>query len=207
MDIPLDIAIHVVVQWDKSKGGKIMEFVKPIRGIDEIEAIKNELTAQGKERERVLFVLGINTGLRISDILNLKWEDIETAAVKIRERKTKKIKRFILNDAAREALNSLEKGSPSAFVFESHSNRNGGEKKPWTEQYVWTVLSKAGKACGLESIGTHSLRKTFAFHVYQKTNDLPLVQKLLNHSSAAVTLRYIGIEQADMDACYAGLNL
>jgi integrase len=61
---------------------------------------------------------------------------------------------------------------------------------------------------GLENIGTHSLRKTFGYHVYQKTGgNLGLVQKLLNHSSGADTLRYIGIDREEMDNTYLELNL
>jgi integrase len=69
-------------------------------------------------------------------------------------------------------------------------------------------LSAAGEAVGLERVGTHSLRKTFGYHVYKRTGgNLGLVQKLLNHSSSADTLRYIGIDREQMDNTYLDLNL
>jgi len=184
-----------------------VEFVKPIKKKSEIEAIKAALAAEGKDREKVLFILGINSGLRVSDLLSLKWKDIAETTVKIKEQKTKKIKRFILNDACVEALNTLERGASSDYVFVSKSNRNGSDAKPWTRQYIWRVLSEAAEAAGVGEIGTHSLRKTFAYHVFTATKNITLVQKLLNHSSPATTLRYIGIEEEELNACYTGLNL
>jgi len=68
-------------------------------------------------------------------------------------------------------------------------------------------LNEAAAVVGLAEIGTHTLRKTFAYHVFSATKNLTLVQKLLNHSSPATTLRYIGIEQEELNACYTGLNL
>jgi len=184
-----------------------MEFVKPIKERGTIEQIKKEMAAEGKTRERVLFILGINSGLRISDLLNLRWKDVSKGSVKIKEQKTGKVKRFPLNSACVEALQSIQKGAANDYIFESHSNRNGSESKPWTRQYVWQVINHYGALAGLDEIGTHTLRKTFAYHVFAATKNLTLVQKLLNHSSPAITLRYIGIEQEELDACYTGLNL
>ena len=58
-----------------------------------------------------------------------------------------------------------------------------------------------------EKIGTHTLRKTFGYHAYIKTKNIALIQKLLNHSSPSVTLRYIGITQDDLDNVYLNLDL
>jgi len=184
-----------------------MEFVKPIKNRSDIEAMKTAMEAEGKDREKALFILGINSGLRVSDLLSLRWKDVTGDTVKIKEQKTRKIKRFPLNTACVEALNSLEKGNPDDYIFVSKSNRNGAERKPWTRQYVWTVLNHFAAVVGIGEIGTHSLRKTFAYHVFAQTKNLTLVQKLLNHSSPATTLRYIGIEQEELNACYTGLNL
>jgi integrase len=66
----------------------------------------------------------------------------------------------------------------------------------------------AGEKIGLDNIGTHSLRKTFGYQVYKKTaGDLGLVQKLMNHSTSRITLRYIGIDKEIMDSVYLELNL
>ena len=185
----------------------MMEFVKPIKNREQIEQMKEAIGAEGRYRERVLFILGINSGLRISDLLNLRWKDVSEGSVKVKEQKTGKVKRFPLNDACVEALRSIPRGEPKEYIFVSHSNRNGSESKPWTRQYVWQVLSEAAAVVGLEEVGTHTLRKTFAYHVFTATKNLTLVQKLLNHSSPATTLRYLGIEQEELNACYTGLNL
>ena len=185
----------------------MMEFVKPIKNREDIERMKDAIGAEGRYRERVLFVLGINSGLRISDLLNLRWKDVSGSAVAIKEQKTGKVKRFPLNAACVEALKSIPRGEPKEYIFVSKSNRNGGESKPWTRQYIWHVLNEAAKAVGLEEIGTHTLRKTFAYHVFATSKNLTLVQKLLNHSSPATTLRYIGIEQEELNECYTSLNL
>jgi integrase len=73
---------------------------------------------------------------------------------------------------------------------------------------AWRLLKKAAESIGLDNIGTHSLRKTFGYQVYKKSGcDLGLVQKLMNHSTSRVTLRYIGIDREAMDDAYLGLNL
>jgi len=69
-------------------------------------------------------------------------------------------------------------------------------------------MKAAGKSVGLTNIGTHSLRKTFGYHVYKKSDsDIGLVQKLLNHSVSGATLRYIGVDREKMDDICLELNL
>ncbi len=182
-------------------------FVKPIKERAKIEEIKNLMEADDKIRERALFILGINSGLRISDILNLKWKDVESQNVRVKEQKTGKQKRFPLNASCIEALESLEKGNPEDYIFKSNSNRCGSTGKAWSSAYVWQFMKEYASQVGLDEIGTHTLRKTAAYHIYKNTGNLALVQKMLNHSSSATTLQYIGLEQDDIDSAYTGLNL
>jgi integrase len=73
---------------------------------------------------------------------------------------------------------------------------------------AWRVLRAAGQKIGLENIGTHTLRKTFGYHMYKRSGrDIALVQDLLNHGSPRQTLRYIGISQEEKDEAYLDLNL
>ncbi|GMA66225.1 hypothetical protein GCM10025859_67000 [Alicyclobacillus fastidiosus] len=73
---------------------------------------------------------------------------------------------------------------------------------------AWKALNNAAKVAGIKDrIGTHTLRKTFAYHAYKQGKDITLIQKLLNHSAPSVTLRYIGITQDEMDDVYLTLNL
>jgi integrase len=163
--------------------------------------------------------MGINTALRISDLLALTVGDAADlkekicGAIELREEKTGKTKAFPLNRVIREALaeylaglagqkadRGLDLSSP---LFPS---RKGG--MAMTRWRARQILNAAGDAVGLDNIGTHSLRKTFGYHVYQRTGgNLGLVQKLLNHSSSADTLRYIGIDREQMDNTYLELNL
>jgi integrase len=190
------------------KERKGMQMVHPIREVRKIEAMKKILRAGGKRNE-LLFTLGINSALRVSDLLGLKVADVLDEkgrlkeAVSLNERKTGKSKLFPLNDSAKKAIKEyVDEIKPDAPLFPS---RKGGNAISRVQ--AWEILSNAAEAVGLEHIGTHTLRKTFGYHVYMRTNNLGLVQKLLNHRSSSETLRYIGIEQKEMDDAYLKLNL
>ena len=72
---------------------------------------------------------------------------------------------------------------------------------------AYYILNRGAKAVGIkEPIGTHTLRKTFAYWAYKQGTSLELIQKILNHSSASVTLRYIGITQDQIDAVYENMK-
>ncbi|MDR1481566.1 MAG: site-specific integrase [Synergistaceae bacterium] len=185
--------------------------VDPIRDIEKILEMKKFLKARGA-RDEALFTMGINTALRISDLLSLSLGDVLDGqwrllkSVRLKEKKTGKTKRFPINDSVREALaaylDTRKNGDPSEPLFRS---KKGGHLSRWQAR---RILSKAGKSVGLEKIGTHSLRKTFGYHVYKKTGgDIGMVQKLLNHSTSENTLRYIGIDREKMDNIYLNLNL
>ncbi|MDR3230664.1 MAG: site-specific integrase [Synergistaceae bacterium] len=163
-------------------------------------------------RDLLLFVMGINTALRISDLLPLTVGHIRNEngelrpLVTLRENKTGKLKQFPLNDSIlsilKEYLELDEDMDDASFLFAS--NKGGA---PITRTHAWRILSGAAQQAGLDDVGTHTLRKTFGYHAYRKTKDLGLVQKLLNHSSSRETLRYIGIDQDDLDAAYHKVNL
>jgi integrase len=198
--------------------------VQPIRDPKKILAIRKILRA-GKygSRDDALFMTGINSALRISDLLSLSVGDVlnekgkVAEAVSLKEKKTGKLKEFPLNKAIREVLttyltnltspeSAAQAPDPRAPLFPSRKSAAG--KKPITRWRALQILKEAGEAVGLSNIGTHSLRKTFGYHVYQKSGgNLGLVQKLLNHSSSADTLRYIGIDREQMDNTYLELNL
>ena len=78
-----------------------------------------------------------------------------------------------------------------------------------TRVQAWRILNDAAAHSGLDkdAIGTHTMRKTFGYHAYKMGMDLSVIQKLLNHSSPAITLSYIGITRDDLDNVYLNLNL
>ena len=72
---------------------------------------------------------------------------------------------------------------------------------------AYRILNQAARQVGLSDIGTHTLRKTFGYHFYQRTKDVALLQKVFNHSSPSITLRYIGIDQDVIDKAIEGFRL
>lgn len=179
-----------------------MELVNPIRNKEQIERVKQILKAQST-RNYLLFVFGINSALRISDILALRKKDVINGEVVITEEKTGKRKQFPLNSAIMDVLKDyLPTLSDDEFLFKSRQpNRNGD--KVISRQQAYTILTKAFKQAGIqENCGTHTLRKTFGYWNYKAYKDIAMLQRILNHSSASVTLRYIGIEQDEINKMY-----
>ncbi len=185
-----------------------MSTVDPIRSRKDIAAMKAVMHG----RDLLLFTVGINTSLRISDLLELRFEHFENMAadrrVTVVEQKTGKTKTFFVNDAVLAALDAVPVEKRTGFLFPS---RNGGGKKAITRVRAWEMLNEAAERAGLSHIkfGTHTMRKTFAYHAYNngKGCDLALLMRILNHRSQKETLRYIGIEQQQMNEVYDGLNL
>jgi integrase len=173
-----------------------MNLVQPIRHKEQIEEMKRALLDSGY-RDYMLFVLGINTGLRISDLLQLQVADVrDKTHVTITEGKTDKTKRFFVNPQLREEIANYVQGMDDGdFLFQSQK----GENRPISRVQAYRVLSKAAKAVGLDEVGTHTMRKTFGYWHYKEFGDVAYLQELLNHSSQSVTLRYIGIAQDESD--------
>lgn len=187
-----------------------MEFVQPIRDLKQIETIK-KLLKQQNLRDYCLFVLGINSGLRISDLLKLSISDvIENNKVKdrirLREKKTNKFKDFPLSNKTKQAIKEYLKTrnyTENEPLFISRKN-NGFLLRG----QAYKIINNVTKSVGIkEKIGTHTLRKTFGYHAYNNGYDITLIQKLFNHSSPSVTLRYIGITQDELDDVYLSLDL
>ena len=179
-----------------------MKFVQPIRSRDDIQAMKDALARHGS-RDKLLFDLGINTGLRISDIIALRVGDVRNREfVTIKEQKTGKPRRVRLTAVMGEIAAFIRGMDDSRYLFES---RKGNEAI--TRVQAYRILNKAAKECGLEEIGTHTLRKTFGYHHYQQYHDVAMLQRIFNHSSPSITLRYIGIEQDQIDEATADFAL
>jgi len=200
--------------------GVVMKEVQPIRDTKKIDAMKSIMKGESNYRDLLLFVLGINTGLRISDILALKWSSLINGGgrllksgdqLNVVEIKTKKIKNFMINKSVAEALklyyDSLGSVNPDDPVFSSRKT-DDGSLQPITRIAAWQMLNRYANMVGLnDGIGTHTLRKTFGYHLYKKGVALEYIQKMLNHSSPAITLRYIGITQEQLNDIYVELNL
>lgn len=81
------------------------------------------------------------------------------------------------------------------------------QKRPITRIQAYRILNTAAEKVGLDEIGTHTLRKTFGYHYYQKTKDVVMLQTIFNHSAPSITLRYIGIQQDEIDKSLEDFSL
>lgn len=190
-----------------------MNTVDPIRDEKKINDLKVYL--KGKNiRDYTLFTVGINVALRISDLLILKWKDVldddlnNFKTLKLLEGKTKKRRNIQLNKACkkafRELLNSLDSPESNQYIFCSRE----GDNRPLTRQQALNILKNSALAVGIkDNVGTHTLRKTWGYHAWKKGFNPALIMETLNHSNLAVTKRYLGIRQDDINYLYENLNI
>lgn len=184
--------------------------VEPIRDKVKIKNMYQILNGYNP-KYAMLFKFGINTGLRISDILPIKVNDIFTEDKKFKEHlilkeiKTKKEKKIKLNEILRKMLlkyvneNNLKSND---FIFYSQKGGHLGRIQ------VYRVFNEAAHAVGIENFGTHSLRKTWGYWTYKMSKyNIGLIMDTLNHSSESITLRYIGVNQDQKDELYSLVQL
>jgi Site-specific recombinase XerD len=181
--------------------------VEPIRDKENIKKMFYYLN--GRDRKYgLLFKYGLNTGLRISDILPLKVDDIFNESGKfreylvIREKKTSKVKKIKLNNAIRKMLYEYVREyrlSGNSYLF--YSKKSGGHIQ---RVQAYKVLKEAATVCNVENFGTHSMRKTWGYWTYKASKyNIGLIMEMFNHSSQNVTLRYIGVSQDQKDELYS----
>lgn len=183
--------------------------VEPIKSKKDIEAVEQYL-AKHSRRNQLIWAFCVNSGLRISDILALNVEDVRNKQyVEIIEKKTGKYKRFPLNDklkglikiylVERDKTYSITNDNP-LFVGKKHCRLDRSQ--------VYRFINDACAKVGLYgNFGTHSGRKSFGYHHYKQFHDVALLQKIFNHSSPSITMRYIGIAQEELDESYKNFEL
>lgn len=213
---------------DTSKDLAVEHAAEPIKSMDDIIRVSQFLISKKRYRDNMLFIVGINFGLRVSDLRMLRFSDLINNDCTFRDRfpilekKTRntrkhKMNRYItINTAVVEAVTLYLENTPdvrlSDYLFRSQSNNGSGENKPISKQAIDLMLKGLAKDLGLGNrMATHSLRKTFAYHqMVMSGNDprkLLLLQKMFGHSTAAQTLDYIGITSEEIDEAYRKLNL
>ncbi len=175
-----------------------MTIVEPIRNLDDVKEVEKILKHQSM-RNLIFFTIGTNCGLRISDILSLNVCDVVNRDfIQIREKKTGKFKKFPINSKLKPMLTEYTKGKEknSPLFKTKFGNRLG-------RVAAYYIIKDACEKAGLnDKFGTHTMRKTFGYHYYKKYKDIALLQKVFNHSSPEITLRYIGIEQEEINQSY-----
>jgi integrase len=169
-----------------------MNTVQPIRDPKLIALMKEKLHERN-QKYYILFLCGINIGLRVSDVLTLKVSDvIGRSHIIITEQKTGKTKRFMINDKLLVEIERYVKDnslSTNDYLIRSRK----GENKPLTRIQAYRILNDVGTGLGLQEIGTHTMRKTFGYWHYKQYKDIAILQDIFNHSAPSITLRYIGI--------------
>lgn len=179
-----------------------MNVVQPIRDPEVIIGIKQYLKLRSL-RNYLFFCLGIYSGLRVSDLLSLKVEKVKGPYIKIIEKKNKKPKTFIIHPSIRDDLDRYIQGrDDDEYLFPSRQVKTKSKKKgqPIDRSTAYKMLNDAAKQFGLVDIGTHTMRKTWGYHMYmQNPTNLALLMKMFNHSKEAITLMYIGVTQQMMD--------
>jgi integrase len=195
-----------------------MNFVEPIRNRNTITRIKTILKGQGRYRDLLLFVVGINTALRVSDLLTLRIGDFvdENGDVRqrfwLKEQKRGKRHEVVINKSIREALELYREAYDQVetnldhFVF--FNTRTNDYTQSISRQQVWQLISTMCHDVGLRgNYGTHTLRKTWGYHARMNGVDLALIMHKLNHSDLAYTKRYLGITDEELESVVRRLNL
>lgn len=169
-----------------------MNEVQPIRDTRTISQFK-KLLQDKDDKYYMMFVIGLNTGLRISDILNLRVSDIrDKTHVTIIENKTGKRKRFLINDYLKNEIESYVSNnglSNDSYMIASRK----GENRPISRVQAYRVLQAVAATLSMKEIGTHTMRKTFGYWHYKQHKDVAILQDIFNHSAPSITLKYIGI--------------
>ena len=193
-----------------------MSTTQPIRDKESLQKLKNFYkTQKPNPRNYAIIVLGLNTALRISDILNLTSEMVYDhnkvrEHIVVKEHKTGKINRILLNREVRKALNlyrhflvksaAYKAGNPYLFPSPYVSQR------PLSRYQVYRMIRNAAESVEIqEKVSCHSLRKTFGYRAWKQGADPIVIMLIYNHSSFDITKRYLCIEQDDKDKIYRSI--
>ncbi|MED2941537.1 tyrosine-type recombinase/integrase [Bacillus swezeyi] len=157
-------------------------------------------------RDRWLAQLGTAFGLRISDLLLLKIGQLRgQKSLTLREKKRGKKRVITFSSSVLKIVSQLE-GNDDDYVFAS---RKGGQ--PITRVQAYRILNDAAKRAGIYEkiggIGTHTLRKTFGYRLYENGVDVSRIMSILNHSSERETAKYIGITADEIEAAYDSIEV
>lgn len=184
---------------------------------DEAMDIVGSLMRDGRYRHAMLIASGCFLGLRISDLLHLKWNDLcSDRPIELREKKTKKIRKMKVNaalrDIAADCMRKLDVRDADSLIFTSQMS---GTRCSMTRQRAAQILKDIGDRYHVRSacvFSTHSLRKTFGRRVWLQEcghgkgeQALVLLCDVFGHSSVSITKRYLGIREDEILSVYDAL--
>ena len=182
-----------------------MKATQPIRKKRQVKQYLSYFRDQGQIRNHTLAILCVYTALRIGDILGLTFGDVygkkgkPRKSITITEKKTGKTKTIALHKKVVKALKRYHKEAVPGLPL--ILNKRTG--KAISRVHAHRILRAASEALGFEqSVSCHSLRKTFGYHAWKNGVSPAVIMEIYNHSSLAVTRRYLGVCQDDLDAVY-----
>lgn len=183
-----------------------MNNVDVIKEKKDIEKIK-EVLIMGDYRNYLMFIIGINTGLRITQILSLKFSDLIDNENNILSEIDFNGIEYKINDCIKDALRiyifTSGVKNKNIFIFKSKKGDN-----PIERTQAYRILKNACREADISlNFGTHTLRKTFGYHFYKQYKDLKYLQKLFNHSSINITMEYIDLEKSSDEIKYSSFKL
>ena len=196
-----------------------MKTAQPIRNTEDLNNFKKYYEEiHPNKRNQLLIIIGLNTALRISDILSLKWEavyDFERKQFKshivLVEQKTEKNTMIFMNKNIQEILAeykeymSAQRKSVRRYQYIFRTN---GKNAPISRTQAFRIIKEAAEYNHIPGIiSCHSMRKTFGYHAWKQGVSPVLLMNIFNHSSFQITKRYLGIEQDDRDTIFEQIVL
>lgn len=195
-----------------------MGTTQPIRDREALRKFKDfYVTEAPNPRNHAIIIIGLNTALRINDILHLTYSDVYSNGkvrehITVIEKKTGKKNRILLNKEVRITLTKYH-----AILRKTKLYRNGNlflfpsprsEGMPLSRFQAYRIICMAAHAAGLsEHVSCHSMRKTFGYHAWKQGTDPVIIMEIFNHSSFRITKRYLCIEQDDKDDVFRNIRI
>ena len=192
--------------------------VNPIRNKDDLyncinyfkklrDTARTDAKRKQYDRNYMLFLVGINTALRFSDLCLLTVNKVKNNYIYQREKKTHKENKIVLHsDIYKEVMDYIKRNNlyDTDYLFSSAK----GVNKPLTRNAGYDIMQQLKKGCKIPyNIGTHTLRKTYGYWFYKETNNIVALQAILNHSNPSITLIYIGMQQKEVEEKRKGFVL
>lgn len=185
-----------------------------------IKGATNDNQRMIAQRNKMMFLIGINISLRASDLITLRWnfffdddgnfKDFYTLQPK-KQRKQKKFVKLFFNQVVKKAILDYVKEYPiedmNEYLFKSRKGDGS-----ISERALWKIIVDATSEAGIDkNVGSHTLRKTFGYHVWHNAEDkekaLVMLMSIFNHSSVATTKKYIGLMDEEIEEVFNNLNL
>lgn len=188
--------------------------VEPIRKLEDVKRMYHQLLETATPREAECWIIGCNLALRAGDLLKLRFDQIDADYVTIIEQKTGKRKQFPVTKVVRDAVERLRiyyegcnpyktKEFKAEYLFQATSRRVYHLTQPLCIQWLGRKLKEAANELELGyNVNTHSMRKTWGYHAYERGEDIFYLQAMFNHACQKTTLRYIGITKTALEKMY-----